>query len=177
VTVIGTKKDAERKLTELLAQRDNGQLVAPSKLLLRDFLEGWLEGWCTTNLSPTSRERYEQVVHKQIIPFFADVKLQDLKPAHISRWYAQLLEKWTQARGALQSGYGPAGGSESSIAPWQSPCRMSFSSTTRVQSGVRPGSSGRRFKSCRSEDVTRLLQIFRGRKSANLRDDGARHRT
>jgi hypothetical protein len=44
VTVRGTKRDAERKLTELLAQRNSGQLVAPSKLLLGDYLEGVAQG-------------------------------------------------------------------------------------------------------------------------------------
>jgi integrase len=38
LTVLGTKKDAEKKLAELQHQIDTGTFVNPAKLTLADFL-------------------------------------------------------------------------------------------------------------------------------------------
>src|SRR5438034_441219 len=84
VTIQGTRKDAEKKLVELLAARDRGTIVAPSKLLLRDYLETWLSA---SHVSRKTRERYEEVIRNQVLPHLGAVPLQGLKPAHISRWY------------------------------------------------------------------------------------------
>src|SRR5206468_98317 len=65
-TVRGTKKDAERKLTEMLAQRDSGALLAPHKTTLAEYLEEWLGSCCRANLSPGTRERYGFAVRTQI---------------------------------------------------------------------------------------------------------------
>jgi integrase len=101
VTVKGTKKDAERRLTELLGQRDTGSLVAPSKVLLRDYLEQWLAGWCIVNLSPGTAERYGFAVKTQVLPHLGHIRLQDLKPAHLSPWYANLLTNGRSGGGVL----------------------------------------------------------------------------
>jgi integrase len=146
----------------MLAQRDSGQLVTPNKVLLRDYLERWLTDWCTANLSPTSRERYELLVRGQILPFLGNVKLQDLKPAHLSRWYAQLLENGNRRGGPLN------------------PVTIKFASRvlhralaiavqdeiiTRNPCSIRsaPKVERKEVQILSPEEVTRLLRTFRGR--------------
>src|SRR4029453_8069647 len=77
VTVQGTRKDAERRLVELLAQRDTGQLVAANKISVGEFLRGWLAGPCRLNLSPSTRERYQLLVKNQIAPRLGTIRLQE----------------------------------------------------------------------------------------------------
>lgn len=51
-TVQGTKRDAERKLTELLHHLHRGEYVEPSKLTFGEWLTEWLE---TAIKPPTDR--------------------------------------------------------------------------------------------------------------------------
>jgi len=91
LTVRGSRRDAERELTKMLAQRDSGSLISPSKLLLSEYLEEWLNSWCRANLSPGTAERYQYAVRTQINPHLGHLKLQQLQPAHISAFHAHLL--------------------------------------------------------------------------------------
>ena len=53
VTFIGTRKQAERKLRELLGEVDNGKFVEPSKLTL----SGWLDHWFEMAIRPHALRR------------------------------------------------------------------------------------------------------------------------
>src|SRR5690242_4483291 len=103
VTVKGTKKDADRKRTELLAARDTGSLVAPNKVTVGEYLAGWLAGWCRLNLSPTTRERYALFVKNQITPRIGTVRLQNLQANHLNRLYADLRESGSMYGGGLSA--------------------------------------------------------------------------
>ncbi len=56
VTVHGTKKDAERKLAELLHQLDTGTFMKPGKTTLGEFLLKWLDEYAKPNLVPKTVE-------------------------------------------------------------------------------------------------------------------------
>jgi len=49
VSIKGTKRDAEKRLAELLHQVDTGTFMKPGKTTLADFLDRWLR----TTLVPT----------------------------------------------------------------------------------------------------------------------------
>ena len=59
VSVKGTKKNAEKRLSELLHQLDNGTFIKPGKTTLGEFLERWLKDYAKPNLSPRGFEGYE----------------------------------------------------------------------------------------------------------------------
>ena len=103
LAIKGTKREAERKLTELLAQRDSGALISAHKVLLRDYLEQWVgaDGWCSANVAPKTRERYDEVIRCQVLPHLGNLKLQDLKPAHVGKWHANLLVNGRKSGGPL----------------------------------------------------------------------------
>jgi integrase len=89
VTVRGSRRDAQRELTKLLAAVDNGTAVDPSKITVAEYLRDWLVK--SPELSPKTRERYEQLVEQQIIPHLGLTALQRLRPAQIADWHQTLL--------------------------------------------------------------------------------------
>lgn len=90
VTVRGTKKDAQRELTRLLAAVDNGTAVDPSALTIAEYVRGWLDG--DTDLAPKTLERYRQLAEQQIIPHLGAMILQKLRPAQVHEWHNTLLK-------------------------------------------------------------------------------------
>ncbi|MBA7648150.1 putative prophage phiRv2 integrase [subsurface metagenome] len=91
VTVRGTKKDAERRLAELLHQLNNGTLIRPGKTTLAEYLEKWLKDYARPNLSPRGFERYQGIITKHIIPALGGIPLTQLKPEHLQRYYSEKL--------------------------------------------------------------------------------------
>ncbi len=87
-TVRGTKRDAEKKLAELLHQANRKELVEPTKLTLGQWLDEWLE----TAIKPPNRrlrtyETYTQVINKHLRPALGSIRLQQLQSTDIKRYY------------------------------------------------------------------------------------------
>src|SRR3990172_4346642 len=80
VSVKGTKKDAERRLAEILHQIDTGTFTKPGKATLADYLAQWLKDYCWPNLSPRTAEGYEYIVRCHLIPALGKIPLTRLKP-------------------------------------------------------------------------------------------------
>lgn len=95
VTVKGTKKDAEKRLSELLNQIDNGTFMKPSKTTLAEYLERWLKDYAWSNLSPRTAEGYESIIRQHVIPSIGSLRLAQLKPEHLQQYYS---EKMTDGR-------------------------------------------------------------------------------
>jgi integrase len=91
VTVKGTRRDAERELTRLLAEADRGSLIEASKLTLADYVRQWLEN--AYELSPKTTERYRQLAEQQIIPHLGAIPIQRLKPAQVEQWHSTILKQ------------------------------------------------------------------------------------
>lgn len=91
ISVKGTKKDAERKLAELLHQVDTGEFVKPNRVTLAEFLERWLKDYARPSLGPRTFEGYEHIVRRHLVPGLGKILLTQLKPAHLQRYYAEKL--------------------------------------------------------------------------------------
>jgi integrase len=89
VTVRGSRADAQRELTKLLAAADGGTLVEPSKTNLAEYLRAWLKD--PDELSPKTVERYRELAEGQIIPTLGAVVLQKLRPSAIRDWHRTIL--------------------------------------------------------------------------------------
>lgn len=98
ISVKGTKKDAEKKLAELLHQLDNGTFIKPGKTTVAEFLEKWLSDYAQPKLSPRAFERYESIVRVHLIPGLGNIPLTQLKPEHLQRLYATKLVDGLSAR-------------------------------------------------------------------------------
>ena len=91
-TVKGTKKEAEKKLSELLTQLDSGTYIKPTKTTLADFLQKWLQDYVCTNLSPRTAEGYETIVKQHLVPKLGKITLSQLRPEHLQKYYSEMLE-------------------------------------------------------------------------------------
>src|SRR5436190_17080739 len=101
VTVKGTKKDAERELTRMLAELDTGTAVAPDKVTVGEYVSAWIANHA--GLAPKTRERYGQLADKQIIPHLGATLLQKLRPQHVANWHAVLRERGGTKGGPLSA--------------------------------------------------------------------------
>lgn len=86
-----TKADADRWLASMITDRAQGRWVDPraGKVTLRDFADQWLEG--KAELAPKTRELYEYLLSRLILPDLGDVELADLNAARVRAWRARLL--------------------------------------------------------------------------------------
>jgi len=90
-TVTGNKKDAQRRLRELLSSLDNGTFVKPGKQTVADYLEQWLHDYCWSNLTPRTAESYQYIVRTHLIPSLGNILLTQLKPEHLQHLYSDKL--------------------------------------------------------------------------------------
>jgi integrase len=108
VTVKGTRQDAQKQLTRLLAQADAGTLVEPSKITLAEYLRFWLgqsdaenEPETPPGLTPKTAERYRELAEGQIIPHLGAILLQKLRPAKVAEWHVTILKSGSRKGGPL----------------------------------------------------------------------------
>ena len=101
VSVKGTKKDAEKKLAELLHQLDTGMFMKPGKTTLAEYLRRWLVEYVQPNLAPRTAEGYEHIIRRHLVPALGNLPLTQLKPEHVQRLYSQ---KLTDGRCAKEGG-------------------------------------------------------------------------
>ncbi|MDR3423895.1 MAG: site-specific integrase [Alphaproteobacteria bacterium] len=89
VSIKGTRKQAERKLNELLDALECGLNPEPTKVNVSDFLKQWLET-IHAQVSPRTHERYSEIVNNFLIPSFGNCLLTKLTPSAIQQVY----NKW-----------------------------------------------------------------------------------
>lgn len=87
-----TKEEAEKTLTSILSRIDNGHLQ-PSEILLKDYLEMWLEDYIKDEKRDGTYRRYNDICHLHIIPGIGNVSLKDLKAIHIDKFIRKLKKK------------------------------------------------------------------------------------
>ena len=97
-TVQGSKKAAQKKLSELLHQLDTGTLMKPGKTTVADYLQSWLSDQAKPSLSPRSFERYLGIVQQHLIPSMGNLPLTQLKPEHLQKHYADALNSGLNPR-------------------------------------------------------------------------------
>jgi Phage integrase, N-terminal SAM-like domain len=96
VSIKGTRQDAQRELTKLLATVDQGHLDDPTRQTVGEYLAGWLNNVLT--LSGKTLQRYKELNEHQINPHLGAIKLPKLRPEHIERWHAVLIAGGLSAR-------------------------------------------------------------------------------
>lgn len=91
ITVQGSKRDAEKRLTELLHQHDTGTFIEPDKTPISEYLNKWLQDYARPNISPRGFERYAGIVRQHLIPAIGTIPLSKLKPEHLQKHYSDML--------------------------------------------------------------------------------------
>src|SRR5262249_40871462 len=85
----GAIGEARRELRRLIKSADDRQHVAPSAITIADYLRDWLN--TDSGISPKTRERYQQLAERQVIPYLGHIVLQKLRPSHVAAWHSILL--------------------------------------------------------------------------------------
>jgi integrase len=81
----GTRRAAQRKLNELLAQRDAGLAPSPDTILVADWFRGWLARHVAEgHIQARSHERYHGIVEQHIVPCLGHVRVRDVRVDHIA---------------------------------------------------------------------------------------------
>jgi integrase len=88
VTVRGTKKQAEAELARRLHQVDGGNYVANTKETVGEHVRAWLSA--NSDLAATTKERFGRLIEQQIVPHLGSTLLQQLRPAHVTKWHTDL---------------------------------------------------------------------------------------
>jgi len=91
LSVKGTKKEAEKRLAEILHQLDTGTFMKPGKTTLAEYLERWLKDYVWPNLAPRTAEGYEHIIRRHLVPALGNMPLTQLKPEHLQRYYSEKL--------------------------------------------------------------------------------------
>lgn len=87
----GSRREAQRKLNELLSQRDAGLAPAPESRLVADWFRGWLAlHFAEGHIQERTHERYHGIIEQHIVPGIGHLKLKDVRPDHI----AELKQRW-----------------------------------------------------------------------------------
>jgi integrase len=87
----GTKREAEKKLVELLGQAETGSLVKRSAETLGHYITRWTRDWVPAHVTPKTGERYRELLVLHVCPRLGALPLQKLRPAHLNELYATLL--------------------------------------------------------------------------------------
>ena len=100
ITVKGTKRDAERRLAEIVRDLDAGTYVEPSRLTLTTYLDQWMRDYVATSVRPRTAQGYGSIV-RRLQRDLGGVMLANLKPLHVQRYYAELLDEGLSAQTVL----------------------------------------------------------------------------
>lgn len=91
-TLDSRKKAAERELSLFLAETEKADFVQPKKLTLEEYVYQWLTDHAENQLSPKTIVCYKQLLKDRILPALGHIKLQELKPLHLVKFYSNLQE-------------------------------------------------------------------------------------
>jgi hypothetical protein len=58
-----------------------------------EFLDRWDRDWAANNISAKTRERYQELIRKQIRPHIGSLAIQKLRASHLAELYAKLLRE------------------------------------------------------------------------------------
>src|SRR5687767_6586991 len=79
-TVRGSKRDAERELTRLLREIDQGLVAGPGRISVAGYLEERWRPHAATRVRPATHERYASLLRCHVIPRVGRLQLAKLRP-------------------------------------------------------------------------------------------------
>ena len=93
LAIRGIKAQAQRKLREVLSIVDRGGNPDPGVILLAAWLDRWMEQRVVPNLRQGTKERYQEMIYRYIVPALGHIDIAQLGPAHIQALEAELSKR------------------------------------------------------------------------------------
>jgi integrase len=98
-SVKGAKKEAQRRLAELMLNIEQGIYTKhPKTLTVAVWLKQWLDSYVESNLAPKTRESYTNELNNYVIPRIGGIRLGELRPHHIQDYIAKALSEGRKLR-------------------------------------------------------------------------------
>ena len=97
VSVKGTKREAERKLAEVVLDLNTGAYIQPSRLTLSEFLDQWMQDYVATSVRLGTAEGYRTIVNR-LQRTLGHVRLTGLHAQDVQRYYKGLLDEGLSAQ-------------------------------------------------------------------------------
>jgi integrase len=89
-TVTGTKRQAEDELHDLIHSLRKKKYIEPTRMTVGEYLRHWLDVYAKVNCSRETFARYEVIVN-HLTKAFPGLKVKDLQPLQISKYYVDAL--------------------------------------------------------------------------------------
>lgn len=86
-----TEKEAEKILIEHNYNMQNNNFVKPNTMTYKEFLTFWFDSYVKRNCEKTTQGEYKRIIDKYLSPKLGDIKLQELQPFHIQKYYEWLM--------------------------------------------------------------------------------------
>ena len=110
-TFHGTKKEAQKRLTELLRSFDTGGFVERNDMTVGEYLLYWHKTAVVPYKKPKTIQTYRQAIER-MVPRIGHLKLQKLRPLDLQEYYA-----WSLTEGKGEDDHGnKIGRSQSTVA-------------------------------------------------------------
>jgi integrase len=107
-TFHGTKRKAQEELTRLLAHRNEGSYVDPTRMTVAEYLRHWLAADIDRRVAARTATRHRGIVEQNIVPRLGHVPMRKLTAVHIEAFEAELQrEGWIKQRRAPKNGEQP----------------------------------------------------------------------
>ncbi|MBM3456918.1 MAG: site-specific integrase [Armatimonadetes bacterium] len=103
VTVQGTRRQAQRRLNELLTEVQAANYTAPPRQTLREYLEDWLTHYLPSLVKESTVRTYGTLLRTYVSPHLGALRLGDLRPPHLARLYQTLLKTGSRSGGPLRA--------------------------------------------------------------------------
>ena len=101
-TVNGRKTDAHNRLIELLASIEKDSFVKPTgALTVGEYLTEWLQSHVELHCRPRTAEGYRFILNRYLIPALGRMRLNELRPQHVSVYCSRAVRQGLSNRTAL----------------------------------------------------------------------------
>lgn len=90
-----TKAEAEEAAKRIQYELQTGTYVEPAKMTVEEFLLDYVKNTLKNEVAPNTYEQRLAYVENHIAPRIGKIKLTDLKPVHIQKFYNELREHFT----------------------------------------------------------------------------------
>jgi len=101
-TVKGSKREADKRLAELLLNHENGTQTDYRNLTFGAWLEEWFQNHVVSRCALSTIDSYQMEIRTHIIPALGNIKLNALRPQDLQSHYRHELSKGrTDGKGGL----------------------------------------------------------------------------
>lgn len=83
-----TKREADRKLTELMGEVHDGTYQELKKATFKEFAATWLDSYAKTKTKPSTFKSYENIIDKRLVPAFGSYAVSDISTAMLQKYVA-----------------------------------------------------------------------------------------